>query len=290
MWSFFRHSPRLAAQADVFVYAYQWDESLKSVIKSAGPVTIIDYDLPADIERTDFILKFTPVLYARFEAFGLLEKYDSVVCLDSDILVQKELLPAVEQMHGAAGMTRDDCPTVQHNFIYPIAGYDMRAPCYNAGFIVLKRQYFPVGGAPVKTWLYAMLKRYGDAVYLGDQGLINLALQEYGLSLHVFPPEYNLPASFPASALRKASSIHSTGHRKFWCYYYFREWLEGYALYREKGGLAVSVRKDSGVWKKFTSRYTVAKPHIFLETAPDLFRYPVKFLLFMCKYLMRIKY
>lgn len=63
--TFFKNSPKLAQEADVYVYAWNWNDDLKRLISSCGPVTIEDYELPANIERTPFVMKFTPALFAR---------------------------------------------------------------------------------------------------------------------------------------------------------------------------------------------------------------------------------
>lgn len=284
LWSFLKNSPRLADAADIYIYAYAWDEPLKQIFRSLGNFHIIDYDLPADIERTPFIRRFTPALYSRFEAFSLLEKYERVICLDSDILVQKELFPVLSEFHGPIALTVDDCPTVQNNFLRPIPGYDMSAPCYNAGFIVLNRAAFAVSGGQIRQWLYRMLKQYADCVYLGDQGLINLMLQEFSLPVEICSPLYNLPASSGKKELKQAFIVHSTGHRKFWCYYFFKQWVDGYTKWRQAGGNATTVRPDSARWHRWVSKKITPQNRIFWELAPDGFKYPGKFLLFALEY------
>lgn len=285
LWSFLKNSPKLAAQADIYVYAYQWSEEIKQKIRSLGPITILDFDIPADIERTEHILRFTPALFHRFEAFKLLDKYETVICLDSDILVKKELLETISKQQKPIGLTPDTMPIVRRNFKSDIPGYDMSAPCYNAGFIVLKKQGFPANSGEIYSWLYDMLKKYSYTACLGDQGLINLALQEFKLQPEVYSMLYNQPASSSAKQLKKAFIIHSTGHRKFWCYYFFKEWVEGYAKWREIGGPAVGVRKESPRWQNWRKN----KKGIFWELAPDASKYPAKFLLFAIKYFIYMR-
>lgn len=287
--TFFKNSPQLASSSDVYVYGWNWPEGLKRLISSCGPVQVLDYDIPSDIERTPFIMKFTPALFARFEGFNLLEKYENVVCLDSDILVQKELVGVLEEMTENIGVTQDSCPTVGHNFIAaPEGNYDLSQPCYNAGFLVLKRAGFPVSGDKVASWLYSMLRHCADTVYLGDQGLINLALQEFHLTPFIFPDLYNLPASSSRKKLKKASIVHSTGHRKFWCYYYFHTWCKYYFEYRLAGGEPLTVRKNTLLWDKMLKKFSKEK-YIFFELAPDVFRYPDKFMLFTIQWLFHKK-
>ena len=37
----------MAGAADIYIYAFDWDEPLKQIFRSLGDFTIIDYDLPA---------------------------------------------------------------------------------------------------------------------------------------------------------------------------------------------------------------------------------------------------
>ena len=251
--SFFAHSPELAKISDIYVFNYNWSPTTKKIISSCGPMTLIDYDLPPDIKRTPQIMHFTPALYARFEAFHLLEKYDQVVCLDSDILVQKELKSCLEQMDQNIGLTYDPLPSLQNNFLQSIDGYDMSVKCFNAGFIVLKKSQLPYPPSQLAHWLYCSLNKYSEVVALGDQGVINLLFQAFKLTPYVFSDLWNLPASNPKRRLKEAFIIHSTGHRKFWCYYYFDEFYRYFSDWLAQGGELISIRKNSKCWNKILS-------------------------------------
>ncbi len=286
--TFLVHSPTLAAQADIYVYTYKWPEKIKTIFKTQFPVTLLDFELPSFVPPSKMIDKFTPALFARFEAFSLLQKYQNVICLDSDILVQKELAGVLTEVQTSIGLSPDSCPTVGHNFWGDIPGYNLSAPCLNAGFMVLKN---PLPAAKIKEWLYQMLAKYADSCYLGDQGLINLLLQEFNLKPTVLAALYNQPASSPTAILKKAYIIHSTGHRKFWYYYYFDEWYQSYAQWVALSGQAVTVRTPPNrkIWTWLLQK-TGWDKKVFFQLAPDATRYPGKFVLFAIKRTLRIRY
>lgn len=284
--SFLTHSPELANNSDIFIYAYRWPEDIKKLFTSHFPVQIKDYELPSFVPDVENIRRFTPALFARFEAFERLQHYKNVVCLDSDILVQKELVHVLNASDGSISLTHDNLPSVQSNFFAPIPGYDMSVQNQNAGFIVLKN---PLPAAKIHDWCYQMLAKYADVCYLGDQGIINLLFQEFQISPIDLPQLYNLKASAPRYQLNKAYIIHSTGPRKFWQYYYFDEWYKDYAHYRQIGGAPLTVRKNTPAYDKFLAK-TGLKNRVFFELAPDFFRYPGKFLRFWIKYIFKIKY
>ena len=276
----------MANNADIFIYAYHWPEETKKLFTTYFPVQIRDYELPAFVPETENIRLFTPALFARFESFELLQHYKNVICMDSDILVQKELAHVLDAPEGTISLTHDNLPSVQSNFSVPIPGYNMSVQNKNAGFIVLKN---PLPAAEIYPWLYQMLAKYADVCLLGDQGIINLLFQKFSISVVSLPQTYNLKASAKKSRLNKAYIIHSTGPRKFWQYYYFDEWYKDYTRYRQLGGAPLTVRKNTPAWDKFLAK-TGLKKYIFFELAPDLLRFPDKFLRFSIKYIFKITY
>lgn len=282
--SFLKHSPQLAAQSDIYIYAYQWSQKTKGIFAKEFPVTIVDYDVPSFVPHSTQVMKYTPALFARFEGFSLLNKYQHVFCLDSDILVQKELSHLLNCQKPLA-ITIDGL-SLGSNFFRPIEGYDFSKPCYNAGFIVLNNT---LPGKKIHHWLYQMLAKYADICYLGDQGLINLALQQFDISIELLPQLYNLPASRKTSLLKQAYIIHATGPRKFWCYYYYDEWYNLYARWHALTGRTQTWRTNTPAWDKFLARHHLNK-YVFFQLAPDGFKYPGKFLRFSLKRWLRSCY
>ena len=287
--TFFKNSPRLAAMSDVRVYAYNWPEQIKKLISSCAPLEIIDYDLPSFVPRTPEIMHFSPALYARFESFDLLEKYERVVCLDSDILVEKELLPIFDFMQDHIGLVLDTLPHIGRNFRHPFGNYDFTRPCYNTGIIVLKKSHLPLSGGEIKTWAYKQLAQQATNCLLGEQGIINLALQHFNLQVTTLSKLWNLPASSPHCQLKKAYIIHSTGHRKFWAYYYFHDFYTYYARWRAQGGPACAIRTYTKIWKNRWDKKPLPG-RVFFELAPDPLTYPLKFIVFTIKRLLRVRF
>ncbi|GEM_PF-6745631 len=287
--TFFKNSPALAAASDVRVYAYHWSELTKKLIASCGPLEIIDYDLPSFVPRTQDVMRFSPALYARFESFGLLEKYERVLCLDSDILVEKELLLIFDLMKDNIGLVPDTLPHIGRNFRQPFGNYDFSQPCYNAGIIVLKKSKLPLAGSELKTWAYQQLAQQADNCLLGDQGIINVALQHFNLKVSTLSDKWNLPASSSRAKLKRAYIIHSTGHRKFWAYYYFHDFYTYYRKWRMQGGPACAIRTYSDKWKNRWDKKPLPE-RVFFELAPDPFKYPLKFMVFAIKRLLRVRF
>ena len=283
--SFLRYSPQLAEQSDIFVFIWQADDKLRQIFTSLSDrVQVVDFDMPYPVPARKSITLFTPASYARFECFRLLDRYERVLFLDSDVLVRKELAGVFDQISNGIGITLDPVmTTVTRNFFSVPEGVNPSSPGYNAGVFALTRK-LPCPGryAEITDWLYAQMARWADYLFLPDQAVINVAVDHFGWQATVLPRDYNRPASSSHADLKRAYIVHSTGPRKFWCYYYFREWYRGYAEWIKKGGAPVSVRKDSRAYVAFCRKFGLQN-RVFFQLMPDCFARPVKALRFALK-------
>ncbi len=286
--TFLLHSPQLASQSDIYVYTYNWPAHIKKVFTDSFRVTLMDYQLPDFVPTSPWIDIYTPAVFARFEAFTLLKKYKQVLCIDSDVLIQKELAPVFEEVKEQLGFVLDGLPSLRNNFSATIPGYDFSRPCVNSGFIALKN---PLPADTLRNWLYEMLAKHADICYLPDQALFNLMLQKFKLTPTILPKLYNLAASRPTKLLKQAYIIHSTGHRKFWAYYYYDEWYNSYAQWYKLSGQSVAIRRPPNckAWNWLLQK-TGWNKYVFFQLAPDGFRRPTKFIIFTLKRWLRIRY
>ena len=283
--SFFKQSPQLARQSDVFVFIWKGNEKIRQIFASlASNVHVIDFDMPALVPARTQITLFTPASYARFESFRLLDRYERVLFLDSDVLIRKELAGVFEQAEHGLAITLDPVmTTVARNFYSVPAGVNPAAPGYNAGVFALTRD-LPCPGryASITDWLYQQMAQWADQLFLPDQAVINVAVEHFGWQVSVLPRDDNRPASSSHGDLKRAFIVHSTGPRKFWCYYYFRDWYHWYSEWIAKGGEPVCVRKDSPKYLSFCQKYGLQNK-VFFQLMPDCFAHPTKALRFAIK-------
>ena len=283
--SLFKNSPQLAQESDVFVFLWNAPSGMKQIFASISPqVHVLDFDMPYPVPDRKFISKYTPASYARFECFRLLDRYERVLFLDADILVRKELDIFPQVKHGIA-MTLDPVvTTVGKNFFPAPAGVNPNATGYNAGVFALTRDLpCPLGTyAALTDWLYGKMAEWADFVYLPDQAVINVAVEHFGWQMTTLSKDYNRPASSSLADLKRAFIVHSTGTRKFWCYYYFHDWYQLYAQWIAKGGEPVSIRKDSPAYLSFCRKHGL-QDKVFFQLMPDCFAHPTKALRFALK-------
>ena len=276
------YSPMLAQSADIWVASYGICQKHQDILKTIPNLRIFEYQFPGDLQQTPAIKNFTNVSFSRYELFTLLDLYENVLYLDSDVLVQKELISVFKQLTNGIGLIVDSTfPTAGGNFFKAIDGFDMQATGYNSGFIVLNRngKWLP-RVQEIRQFLYKTTLENAPALFLPDQGIINLAVQKFNMQPTALPEAYNCPASRSRKKLKQAYIIHSTGPRKFWCYYYFHDFYKWYKDWINRGGKAVSIRpKNSKMHQSFLTLFGLQNS-VFFQLCPDLFAKPTKALRF----------
>lgn len=290
--TFIQKSPALASTSDILVAGYHLTKQSKQILETLPHVSVIDYSYPLQLPNTPAIDKFTAASFARYDCFALLVHYEQVLYLDSDVLVQRELLPVFKTLKDGIGLIADPTfTTVRNQFYKPIDGFDMNRKGFNSGFLVLSRHNtWSDKYAEITDWCYQKTNELAEALFLPDQGIINLSIEHFNLSVSELSNHYNCPASSPTKKLKSAYIIHSTGPRKFWCYYYFGDFYFYYSRWISLGGSVVGIRfQDSFLYKKLLAKSALGKK-VFFQLCPDFFTKPLKFLRFWVKYLLKVSF
>lgn len=285
------YSPQLAETADIWIAGYHLSPSSKRILAQIPHTRVIDYTFPGPLPATPAISIFTPASFARYECFRLLLRYERVLYLDSDVLVQKELSPVFDTLSTGIGLVEDPCiTTVGRNFTQPVPGFTMNARGFNSGFLVLRRAELLQKCIEITDFLYQKTLDFAPVLYYPDQGILNIALQQFHLTPTVLGNTYNCPASCATATLKKAHIIHATGPRKFWCYYYFDEFYTYYTQWIKQGGKKVSVRKEDSPIYRWMIQKTNLDKYIFVQLCPDFIARPFKALRFLIKKILRMRF
>lgn len=286
--SLIKNSPELVKQSDIILYLYDVADANKKALSTLN-VKIIDYVFPLQIKQQTKVIKhFSLASFARYECFNLLDNYESVIYLDSDILVQKELLHTFDLIKDTGiGLIKEK--TNVDLFTQEIENYDKTKTMFNSGFFVLSNK-FKSNRKEIVDFCYKQTVKYSQFLLLPDQAILNLALQQFNITPTSLEMIYNTPASLSTKILKNAMIIHSTGHRKFWNYYYFDEFYKYYKQWIINGGTPIdSVRKDSKTYKYLLEKLSLKK-FVFFHLCPDITKKPVKAIRFFIKFLFKIKY
>jgi len=152
---------------------------------------------------------------------------------------------------------------------------------YNSGVIVFKDNLPEYN--KLTEWCYDKTLEYAKHLYLPDQAILNLMLQEFNLKADEFGIYYNF--CILANTIKEtnkdsknAKILHSACPEKFWNFWNFKEWNKNYKKWIKMGGTLYA-------GKKATLLTIVIK--ILLPEAPDPYRKPRQFVIYMFNKFLR---
>lgn len=263
-----RHSPALLRGADVLLYAATTlpahDHTL---LEALGAHILPPPDAVAGMSHSltpDAVRVFSPMCVAKFHCFTLLERYDKVLWLDTDTLIQGDIAPLFTRPlpAGTAGLAlaREDPafadpPGVQPasiNIHTPIAALDGNAPNRNSGVILFDRSGLD-DPAQYAEWCVDFVCRHGSRLRYPDQAAFNALLhtwQRQGRAVAELGQEWNTHPRNPRATF--APIVHAFGAYKLWndgltavC---FPEWQRDYARWLAAGGTPYRGRVDNAAY------------------------------------------
>lgn len=277
-----KHNQKLLQRADIFVYWQNFDEGDLKVLSSILPITLIPYKLPKmDGFHPDAVKNYGEMTFVRYECFKYLKTYSHCLWLDSDILIKGDISGMLDVPSGIGFRREYYDERINVNFTRPINGFDMNAPHYNAGIMSISRALpFAVDEMEsLSAWCYKKTAELAASLWYPDQGVLLLMCQHFNFKITPLEEKFNCEARCSPAAINKAVIVHAVGHRKFWKYYYFKEWFNFYKEWLSLGGAACgnnfSALTRAGLSKR-----------AFFQVAPDPGKYPVKFLLYCIKGLL----
>ncbi len=148
--------------------------------------------------------------FAHYEAFLLLDKYENVVWLDSDVLVQEDISLLCE--YGPIAFSKDFSFLVSDQFtVIPDGVYDYNRSAIQIGLVVFSDRL------PYETlysWCYEKSRFYAKYARNPEQAVMNLMLQEFGIKPKILPLECHCDYRDDKAYLTKI--VHFGGEQKVW--------------------------------------------------------------------------
>lgn len=239
-----RHNPALNADIIVFCDGALPAEDAR-ILHDLG-AQLVPFT-PVDAELTEEALRvFSPLSLAKFHCFDLLRHYESVVWLDSDILVQDSL----EDLFacGPLGLALEDpefsdpagAKPAQINLHGPVQGFDSSANNLNSGVIVFRNDLPEPEN--LRQMCIDFVCQHGTLLRYPDQAafnaLVQMLLRQNPQCVQLLPQQFNAHPRNPVATY--APIVHAFGAYKLWndgltatC---FPEWQRDYARWLRLGG------------------------------------------------------
>ena len=192
-----------------------------NILNSVIPTRAIQYKCP--VSKIKLLLNpvvryFSPMVFSKIECFRLLKEYDTVTWIDYDMLLKEDIGELLEHNndyrlimnHGVPlkNMLKGDYS--REDFA---SKYDMNYPSMVAALFTLNRNSDTDYDA-LCDFYYDKLQKYSKYLYLPEQALITMMIQEFGLTYdEIDETVYNV---HPKDDNTGARILHSYGEVKFW--------------------------------------------------------------------------
>jgi len=225
---------------DLVIFYLEMSASDMAIFKSIPRCRLIKYKFPAGMAETlisksptqaRFRTPYDIMTFVRLEILALLSEYRTVVALDADIAIQGDLSEMTQ--FGPFAITTDAPWAVQNNFTAPVPGYEMDVPGVCASIIVV---HDALPYQAMYKWCHFKAVQLAPFLRNGEQGILNLMLQEFRITPQLMPLEVWQCISWRAEA-NVARIVHFGTEKKVWCtrnicnafpewYRIHREWLK----------------------------------------------------------------
>lgn len=224
-----------AKDYDIIFLTDKLESEDENALKNIFPRIIIEiYKSPFSKNMLNLreLNHFSSFAYARFEAFNLLERYEKVFYVDTDIVIQKDISEIINIKTPLSTLYFANKMPISGNFtkenIDLVKGYDLnRVSIIDAVFLINDK----LNDYQIMTkWCYEKAEEYKT----NDQSILNLLIQEFNIETHDLTESYG---AYPTSNISKnAHIIHAIGPAKFWRGTYNKEWEENNKIWIKSGG------------------------------------------------------
>ena len=227
---------------DIIFYTDKLEKNDELALKKIFPRIIINiYISPfkEKVENSAMFSYYSLFAFARFEGFDMLNYYEKIFYIDTDIVIQKDISNLINEENEFCicyyGANVKIIDKLSHN-----ASGIVIEEITNEGFNLNKNQV--MSGVYImsdrlkcyiklKEWLYYIVNKYK----INDEDALNLAIQKFNINVMELDKKYNC---FPDGSdySKEAYILHSIGPAKFWRGTYNRDWEENNKIWIEAGG------------------------------------------------------
>lgn len=208
----------------------------QELIKRVFPTRFIDYSYHVNNRNDEVISYFSPMIFCKYECFGLLSEYDEVVWSDYDVVIRGKLDDFC-QINGAQFNILECEDSIRSMFYKDYKSKEIDH--YNLDIDGVSTPLFALSSClpeyeRIKKWCYEKTDEWIDDIYLPEQCIFSLAIQEFGIDVNRF--SFMDYACYPTESKGTEKIIHASGQPKFWNGMYDNDWEENYSMWIQMGG------------------------------------------------------
>ncbi len=161
---------------DIIIYEMDLSDKNKILLNNILPCHFKKFD-PTRIYAKDFP-RISKMAFARYENFSLLQTYSTVVWLDADILIKRDISELLRHFPSGIAMHQHKNTFLKEGFKQAVVEYDMERETFASGSLILSDTL--KNPEILKEWCYKKTNELASIIY-GDMQILNLMLQEFNL-------------------------------------------------------------------------------------------------------------
>lgn len=218
----------------------------QKLINQIIPTEFIEYKPDFDTQNDVILTYFSKMVFCKYECFRLLEQYDVVVWSDYDVVVY-EHLDEICEYNGLPlkGVVSEG--KLRGEFFREITNkeilekYDLNVEAFTTPIFVMFNSM--ENNMAAYEFCNRKTSEYGEDIYLPEQCIMALALQECNIDVEKLDPKVYvcIPKDFNHQDYVKI--FHAAGPVKFWNGLANEVWEENYKKWLELGGSRYNDRK-----------------------------------------------
>ena len=225
---------------EIVVYHDGIKKKDQQLINSIYKTRFIEYDYHPKSKNDEVMSYFSRMVYCKYECFALLKEYDEVVWSDYDVVV-------LDKLDEFCRIENDEfnvltCKTPLRGFLFKdivngqIRKYDLESDGVGTPLFALSNKL--ANYKDIHKWCYSKTTEWGEDLYLPEQCIFTMVVQEFGIKLKRFPfSEY---ACHPTKTSGGEKIIHAAGQPKFWNGLKNEIWNKNYDEWIAMGGTGYS--------------------------------------------------
>ncbi len=228
---------------EIVVYHDGIKKKDQELINSIFNTRFIEYQYRPKSKNDEVISYFSRMVYCKYECFALLAEFDEVVWSDYDVVVQDKLDDFCTVFEDEFNILT--CAESLRNFLFKdisnkeILKYNMDANGVGTPLFALSNKL--KRSDEILKWCYEKTTSWGNDLYLPEQCIFTMAVQEFNIKTKRFPfDEY---ACFPTKTKGGEKIIHAAGPKKFWNGIHNDRWERLYLEWLAMGGTKYSDMK-----------------------------------------------
>jgi lipopolysaccharide biosynthesis glycosyltransferase len=230
-------------------------DSDQSILSSLYPTEFINYQIPNEskkIRDSRVVSHFTKMVFCKFECFRLLNHFKNVMWLDYDMILLDDISDLLSSNHSGITIMPGSLK-VRGQLHEPIMDYDMEAEGICGSIFVLNQS---IGNYnQMYQFCYDSLNKYADILYLGEQAIFDILIQEFKLTPQTISNRIYSPHPNDVNLDPAAKILHAFGRPKFWNGLEHPIWSHYHQLWLNLGGSDYIETNVNLKWQQKLSLY-----------------------------------